>query len=110
MVAGSHGRRSLTAIVRWKVVLVAEADRSMVMVRDYCLAGDCDPTFLYLHKKPRMRKEGNDDPRSHLPIAAYDAFLSHCTVPSYRSCGIAREGRATLKNSRTKKLSYFCSF
>ena len=50
-VLGCGRRRGLTAHVISRLtdggfaVLVAEADRSMVIVRD-CLVVDCDPTFL----------------------------------------------------------------
>jgi hypothetical protein len=55
------------------------------------------PSHLpYLHTKLRRRKEGNDDPRSHLPIAAYDAFLSELR---YR-----KGGKGDPKKSRTKKI------
>ena len=55
--ARSHGQRSLTAIVCWKVVLVVEADRSIVMVCD-CLAGDCDPTFLIFARNRGGARKG----------------------------------------------------
>ena len=38
-------------------VLVAEADRSMVIVRD-CLAGDCDPTFLIFARNRGGARKG----------------------------------------------------
>ena len=56
-VLGRGRRRGLTAIVRWKLVLVAEADRSMVMVCD-CLAGDCDPTFLIFARNRGGARKG----------------------------------------------------
>ena len=97
VVLGRGRRRGLTArVISWLTdggftVLVVQADRSMVIVRD-CLAGDCDPTFLIFARNRGGARKGTT---THDPT-----FL----VGVRRSRGIARVGETDQTNVTPKSV------
>ena len=94
-VLGRGRRRGLTTCVISRLtddgfaVLVTEADRSMVIVRD-CLAGDCDPTFLIFARNRGGARKGT---MTHDPTF----LLGVRRVPIGVAVSQGREGRPQKK-------------